>query len=517
MGVRSADTGHPIARIDGFDMGYVSRLKSERLPPNAMTRALNCTIENSDAVKRFGTSKYNAVALSTGAAPQSLYWSQGMFTDKLVVTHGATISNLTGGVETVLTGGLLVGARYGFAEALKGGTNFIYMATNGQAMRKWDGVAAATIAVPGAPTSLRYLAWHKRRLWAFGPTLYGMFLSNRDDGETWDLSNFLPFVQPADGIPTGLVSLEDYLVAFTEGGVFLIFGNNPDPPGVNLVTRKVGTRYHGAIAPYSIVLDDKGSAGGTIYYVAKDGIYALEGQTPKYLSRLIEPDWKSVNKAAIDKCASVIDDDRLWVAVPFGTGQTTPNRVYVFHLRKPWLPVTIFTGWNVNLFVKYFLTGQILFGDALRAFVVKYDTTVFDDEGADVDNDIITAALAFQEAFGDYAALRARIMCDVSAGGTITVSLGPNDADPDTDVDWREIPAGAITLEATGPRWGDYGGDVVVDRNGVVDYPANVVRDGDPRRANYWRMRFRAVNKKAMVLRRALLYAQDDSPSLTEG
>lgn len=513
-----ADTGHVLAVLDGFDAGYISRMKNERLPPNALTRALNLTVENSDAVKRYGSSKHNAIALSTALPVVSAYYTNGMIADKLIVTSGVKIINLSSGVEAVLETGLTSGQRYGFAEAIKGGVNYVYIAATGQAPRRWDGAAAATTVVAGPTENPRYLCWHKRRMWACSPLTINLWLSKRDDPETWDGTNYIPVLAPSDGIWTGLIDKEDYLIAFAEGAIFFVYGNDPEPPGTNIVTRKIGQRFHGCVAPYSIVEDEK---TGAVYYVAKDGVYALEGQTPKYLSRMIEPDWKLVTAGSMGLCASVIDDDRLWVAVPHN-GATANNRVYCFHLRKPGIPVTIFSGWAPAVFTKNFLTRQIYWGDDARAYVLKYDTTLFSDEGAAVDFDLISAGLTFGDPFGNYTAMRGRLQADVVTSGTCVISTGPDESNPDAvPSEFMEAPSATtavpLALGATGPVYGDAGGDDTTPRFGIVDYPINLVADGGVARGSVARVRVRANNTLAMTLRRISVYAQDDDLGISEG
>jgi hypothetical protein len=512
---------HPVDKIleemDGWDVGYVTKYDMERLPPNALTRARNMTLINGSAKKRYGTTKFNATEIDTNLVIDSAYWTEGLLGDALVVTSGGKIINLTSGAQVNLATGLTSGQKYGFAEARKNGTNYLYIFGEGQAPRRWDG-AASFSTVSGPAVNCSFPVWHKWRMWAARSTDPSVYMSDPLDPETWQARNSLNVLEPGDGLWTGLVSRRRDLAVFSEGSIYVINGQNPEPPGVDLDVERTTGRKAGSISRDGIAVDD---VTGAIYFVSFDGyLYALEGMSKKPLPTQIQDQFDSLNSAALDKVAMTVFGDLLLVSVPYGAAQTTNNRIFVSHLRKPGLPWVEWTGLNIGIFCRRTLTKKLYMADsgAANGFLYLYDSSVFTDAGpgataVDVDYDLVTVPVHRGEFYGRKRPLHFHLQADVVASGSCTVSSGPNEADIDTE--FVDSPDGSISLAASGPAKGSMVDAADVDRNGLVSYPGKLGSDEATNevRGEWFRVRVRANNAYDMNLRRlAVLEAADPAP-----
>lgn len=498
--------GRVISRMDGWDVGLVSTFDPERLPPTALTRARNLTIEYGSARKRNGTAKHNSVGLDTALPIQSLYWTEGVLGDFLVVTSGAKIINLTSGTQVDIYTGLTSGQKYGFVEARKDGTNYLYCYAEGQAPLRWSGAGSASL-VTGPVVNCSFVVNHRKRLWAARSTDPNLYISDPLDPETWEARNSLRILEPQDGSWTGLVSRRRDLVCFSEGSVWIVDGENPEPPAVDLSVNKTTGQRAGAISRDAIAVDDKTDA---IYFVSFDGyVYALEGYEKKPLSQQIKTLFDAVNTSALGKVAMIVMDDLLFVSVPYGPAQTTNNRIFVSHLRKPHLPWVEYTGINALAFAKRRLTKSLYIADSLREYLLYYDPTLYADEGAAIDYDLITAPIHSGNYYSRKRVIHAHLQCDVVASGTFTVSSGPNEIDPDS---FTAAPVGAISTSETGVIAGDLRDGESVARNGVVSYPINLNADADEDRGEWFRIRVRANTAYDFNLRRMIVSEAHDPP-----
>lgn len=503
-----------LADMDGWDLGWVTTYDNERLPLSALTRARNLTLEYGSAKKRFGTSKFNATELDTDLKIDSAYWTEGMLGDLLVVTSGGKIIDLTTGAQSDIATGLTTGQKYGFMEARKSGTNYLYIFGESQAPRRWTGSGSVT-TVTGPTVNCSYCVWHKFRGWAARSSDPNLYMSAAQDPESWNARHSLLVLEPNDGEWRGLVSRRRDLVAFAEGAVYLINGQNPEPPGVDLNVDKTTGQKAGAISRDGIAIDQKTDA---IYFMSFDGyVYALEGMHKKPLSQQIKDEFDVMNTAALDKVAMIVHDDLLLVSIPYGSAQTTNNRIFVTHLRRPGLPWVEWTGINAGIFVRRALTKKLYMADAGAAVgtLYLYDSATYADAAnadAAVDFDLITAPIHDGRFYSRKRALRYHLQCDVVASGTFDVSSGPNEADPDAS-GFTDAPSQDVSTAATGPAAGDMADGEDVARNGVVSYPGNLSASAEEARGEWFRVRVRANTTTDFKLRRLrVLEATDPEP-----
>lgn len=494
-----------IEQQDGWDEGWISVFVNERLSPKALTRARNLTIEYGTAKKRYGTSKFNAVALDTALPAQSAYWSEGLVGDKLVVTSGTKIIDLTSGTQSDIKTGLTSGQKFGFVEYRTSGTDYLYAFGESQAPLRWSGSGSMS-TVSGPSVNCSFVVSHKFRLLAAKSTDPNLYFSDYGNAESWQARNSLRVLDPQDGEWTGLISRRDDVVCFGEAGVWAVTGSDPEPPGPDIGRRRITGIKAGAISRDGIAWDHKTDA---IYFVSFDGLlYALEGYQVKPMSSQIKNQFRQIPFAYLSKCALCVFDDLLLCAVPYGAGATANNRIFVAHLRKPWVPWTEWTGLNVSCFALRRLANRLYMADNARAYVLLYDTSLFSDEGAAVDFDLVTAPIHRGNLFSRKRPLRAHVQCDVVSTGTFSLSSGPNETDPDSFV---AAPIGSIGTDATGVAYGDLR-DAATDtaRNGVVSVPCNLNATADEDRGEWFRLRVRANTTKDFHLRRLVMSQQAD-------
>lgn len=164
-----------------------------------------------------------------------------------------------------------------------------------------------------------------------------IIFSNGLDPETYDDLNgkFRPNAGTADFI-VGMHSFaQDQLLVFMRNSIHLISGtSNLKASSVSLITSEVG-----CVAKNSIV-----QVGNNILFLSDNGVYGVSFQdlynlrgNDFPLSEPIEKTIRSINKDAWSKSVGVYYDNKYYLAVPVGTGQTSNNRVIIYNfLNKQW-------------------------------------------------------------------------------------------------------------------------------------------------------------------------------------
>lgn len=173
------------------------------------------------------------------------------------------------------------------------------------------------------PSGVKYLAWHKSRLFAATDT--EVYYSKVELPEAFDPEKYEP-VNPSDGQKiTGLLSVFGRLVVFKTDSLHAITGDGPSSWVVEEISRGVG-----CVAPCSIV-----EAEGVVYWWSQEGPVMWDGvSAPMRLGKaLVEA---TVNPLALatsrlEQIAGVADlrQGRVMWAVP-AQGQTENNLIVPF-------------------------------------------------------------------------------------------------------------------------------------------------------------------------------------------
>jgi hypothetical protein len=176
------------------------------------------------------------------------------------------------------------------------------------------------------PSGIKYLAWHRGRLFAADDSVlyYSQFaLPEGFDPEAFELIN------PDDGQRiTGLFVAHDVLIILKENSTYALIGDGPNDWIIRLISNSIG-----CVAQASIV-----SADGLSYWWSERGPVTWDGQldptpigTPFIASDLTA---EAINYAKLSLIHGIVDSqqERVFWAVP-GAGSSRPNRLYPYHFR----------------------------------------------------------------------------------------------------------------------------------------------------------------------------------------
>lgn len=254
----------------------------------------------------------------------------------------------------------------------------------------------------GEPPAWDKIVAHKDRLFMLDPTQKGLgYYTDLGEPFTVQATNFV-FLNDRDGEPNvGIGVHADGVVIGKRTGIMFIYMASTDPNDWEVVKTqsKYGFGGHFAKADYSNLMMYLGQRHGVL-----TGFYALAGvaNNPDRTdlsvvsvksdskSDRIEPDVFNFNSGAIDVACAIEYKNKLYFAVPFGSGQTTNNRIYAFdfqtrdksQLKGSWVP---FTGLNPADFTVW--GGDLYFGSAIaNGFVYKLFDGTYNDDGAAIDS-----------------------------------------------------------------------------------------------------------------------------------
>lgn len=249
----------------------------------------------------------------------------------------------------------------------------------------------------GEPPAWDKIAVHKERLWVLDPSQTGLlYYSELGEPFTFKSTNYLP-VGDRDGDPNVGVGVHaDAIVVGKRSSVIMVYMASTTPSDWETVKTqsKYGFASHFAQAEYSNLLMYIGQRNGVL-----TGFYALAGvgnnpdRTDLSIvsvrsdskSDRIEPDVFSLNQGVITKACAIEYKNKLYFAVPYGSGQTTNNRIYCFDFQRrdknqlsgSWVP---FDGINASCFTVY--AGELYFGSATaNGYVYQLFNGTYSDDG----------------------------------------------------------------------------------------------------------------------------------------
>jgi hypothetical protein len=269
-------------------------------------------------------------------------------TTEVVIAAGAVLYKYSSGWSDI-TGGVTVTAgndnTFEWADA-----NGTLVITNGvdTDAKKWTGSGNFSVLDDDARfTKGKHIAWFDNRLWignvngATGQLWY----SDIADIETWAVTSFFNF----GGIIRGLVPTQNALTVHTTDGIYTLSptGNSVNPFIPNQRTGSNQDRPLAAADGRSIVA----LPNDVQLMVLDDGIYEWTGGAAlSKISRDLDGGyWNSINRARLKQSFAVYNPDQneVWFALPYGTGQTNMNHIMVWNtIRRGWHGP--YLGWERN-------------------------------------------------------------------------------------------------------------------------------------------------------------------------
>lgn len=270
-----------------------------------------------------------------------------------------------------------------------------------------SGLGAAAPTDNGVAPNYSCITYAQSRLFC-NDTANKNFLWYSEAGNpyTFASTNFLRIGDNTSDLIRGLAYLNNSVVVFCDNSIWLVYLASATPSDWQVV--RVNSAY-GSKSPFAPVIYNNKILFPAIQNQKFVGFGAVVGNTVDQSKTLltvsttgtdlksdaIETDMYSVQESFIQNISSIVYKKKAWIAVTYGTNQTTNNRVYQFDFSMSyvnpnrefsWSP---FTGINAAQFVVY--GGNLYYGSSLaNGFIYQAEQTSLNDDGSAIDSYIWT-------------------------------------------------------------------------------------------------------------------------------
>lgn len=255
----------------------------------------------------------------------------------------------------------------------------------------------------GGPPEYSFIKTHQNRLFC-NDVNNGNFLwySELANPYVFKATNFIRVGDNSGDLLKGIEVFDNGIIGFGKRGTYIVYMPDTDPANWILVKART---YLGSNSPY-------GSIGfeNRVMFPATDagkfvGFAALQGDTiepsatfltvsvagSELQSDVIEPDMFDVQQTYLENISAISFKNRLYLAVTFGSGNQTNNRIYVYDYslsnltkrkRGAWVP---YTGLNPAQFTIY--DNKLYYVDSTAiGQVYQLETSSYNDNGAAIDS-----------------------------------------------------------------------------------------------------------------------------------
>lgn len=223
--------------------------------------------------------------------------------------------------------------------------------------------------------------------------------------DTVKSTSFQPFGDGAFDIVKGLAVYNNSILVLCQNSMWLYY--MPDATPANWQVIRILTQY-GSKSPYATFLYENSCMVAAMQN-SKFAGFASVTQNAVTLERTkletalagsdratdrIEPDMFNVNQAVAGNISAIVFKNKAFVALPYGSGQTTNNRIYLFDFSHSemssqsgadpysWSP---FGSLNAAQFCIY--GGSLYFGDSTATgLIYQLETTSYNDNGAAINS-----------------------------------------------------------------------------------------------------------------------------------
>lgn len=260
----------------------------------------------------------------------------------------------------------------------------------------------------GVPPAYGAIVSHRFRLFMQDPTQLNYVWYTDWDGDGPNpyrvrSDAFFRVGDNAGDLVRGFAVFDAYLVTFCDSGTYLTNIDDPSDSS-SWVTVKVKIPYgskspRGAVNFANQVLFPAIQNGQFVGFSSVSGLEptsstafltvgAVRGDLQ---SDKIEPDMLVVPEASLTDIAAIVFENKAYIALPYGSGQTSNNRIYVFDFSRTdlsaqqkftWSP---WTGLNANAFT---INGGVLYygSSTANGFVYKMNQTTYSDSGSAINS-----------------------------------------------------------------------------------------------------------------------------------
>lgn len=358
-----------------------------------------------------------------------------------------------------------VGTRYLYRTAA-GGSQLKRLATisDNSTTTYDDGIADASLGAnaptdQGEPPNYSAICYHQGRLFVIDPADNDVKYSEIGNPYVFKADSFEIVGDNTVDIPIGLAVYDNSLVVFCKRNPWLIYMPSTDPSDWRVL--RIRSNF-GSYCPFSSFRYENKVMFGAVQNDKFSGFAAIEGQTvtpsaslltstalgSELQSNLIEPDIFLIQESAMRSITSMVYQNKAYIAVPYGDGQTTNNRIYVFDFalgrldrkqKTSWVP---WSGLNAAQFTVY---GNNLYyaSSTATGFVYKMNQTTYADDGSAINSyywtkeysglpgdenthkDFRHAQVFFEKSGAYYMGFTAKVDSDSGSGNTSSIDLDP--------------------------------------------------------------------------------------------
>lgn len=254
----------------------------------------------------------------------------------------------------------------------------------------------------GEPGNYSFVLYHQSRIFTINPATNWVEYSEIGDPFIFKALSFARIGDNTGDIPTGLAVYDNSLVVFAKRSTWLIYMESTDDTTWRNIRIRTPFGSNSPFAPF--FYNDR------IMFAAREneqfvGFAALAGTSvdpsatlltvsavnSDLKSNMIEPDMLTVPNASVSRMSAITFQNKAYIAVTYGSGETKNNRVYHFdysmeNLRKSqkfmWSP---WDGMEPEQFTVY--DNKVFFGTSNdEGFVYQMNTSTYNDDGAAIDS-----------------------------------------------------------------------------------------------------------------------------------
>lgn len=338
----------------------------EELQNNELQEALNVVYDEAGGVsKRKGIEKVNQEVYDANPISRLIDYSKK---EQLLVASGTTLRKLDG---TVIKSDF-VNTDFD-AEVFSDGKLYL---VNGNNYYAYDGTNCAVVT-PASGTSLdhikrcKYIVQRGQRLFAAGDPQNpnSIYFSEVESPNNFPALNVINAISDDNDVLTGLAEFHQAMVAFKKNHVYAWFGWDPELDvrfdKLNVHTGTVSFRTIKRVYNY-------------LYYMGQDGVYALTGLEPEYISSINLTD-KTIKRRfkglfATEKACAEFFAGKYMLSVCNEGAVNNLVLVYDF-VAQAW---AVWTGWRASALLHY--EGALYLGSGDTGQVYKQNDGYNDDD-----------------------------------------------------------------------------------------------------------------------------------------
>jgi hypothetical protein len=291
-----------------------------------------------------------------------------------------------------------------------GGSTFKRLATiaNNTTTTYDDGIADASLGTTaptdnGVPPKYSICIYHQNRLFVNDPANPNyVWYSDLAEPYTFGSTNFIKVGDSSSDLVKGFGIFDNSVVVYCERSIQMIYMPSTDETTWQAI--KIKSAY-GSKSPHGIVQIGNRQLFPAMQNDKFVGFGMVEGDSVQpsatlltvstagsdLVSDRIEPDMFSVVETYVPNISGMVFKNKAYLAVTYGSGATTNNRIYVMdfsasNLRKSqkesWVP---WTGLSAAQFTIY--GGNLYYGSSsANGFVYKMESGVYSDDGSAIDS-----------------------------------------------------------------------------------------------------------------------------------